>query len=221
VQVTDQGCAAGTCQHTCEARQVSDCAHKWTVRYSVSSRQREQSFATLTEAQTFQLTLSTGKQTQGAMFTDPRAGIIAFLPLCHAYIEGMARANAKSKATYRSNFANPAVTSLLQGKSVVDLARLDAEVKTLLNKTLGSYSDNYRGNVRRIITGTLDECVRRGVIPRHTVSGSGRPWACARLTSGSAPTVPATCTCAGRPARTAGNWNRSSTARPATCPCPA
>jgi hypothetical protein len=48
---------------------------------------------------------------------------------------------------------------------------LDVEVKALLNKTLGSYSDDYRGNVRRIITGTLDECVRRGIIPRHTLSG--------------------------------------------------
>jgi hypothetical protein len=46
------------------------------VRYSVNSRQREQSFPTLTEAQTFQLTLSTGKRTQGAMFVDPRAGIV-------------------------------------------------------------------------------------------------------------------------------------------------
>jgi len=112
------------------------------VRYSVNSRQREQSFGTLTEAQTFQLTLSTGKQTQGAMFTDPRAGIVEFLPLCDAYIEGMAKANAKSKATYRSNFANPAVAKLLQGRSVLDVAKMDAEVKTLLNKTLGSYSDD-------------------------------------------------------------------------------
>jgi hypothetical protein len=82
----------------------------------------------------------------------------------------MAKANAKSKATYRSNFANPAVTKVLQGKSALDVARMDAEVKTLLNKTLGSHSDDYRGNIRRIITGTLDECVRRGVIPRHTLS---------------------------------------------------
>ena len=273
---SNKGCAAGTCQHTCEAWQVPDCAHKWTVRYSVNSRQREQSFGTITEAQTFQLTLSTGKQTQGAMFTDPRAGIVAFLPLCDAYIEGMAKANAKSKATYRSNFANPAVTKLLQGKSVLDVARMDAEVKTLLNKTLGSYSDDYRGNVRRIITGTLDECVRKGIIPRHTLSrhraspphrdrravraaeqghgvaspttrcamladgltvtgkdrkraarapascpawasprgcsarwdcGSGKPSESASPTSGSAPTGPATCTCAGRPARTAGSWS--------------
>ena len=279
---TNKGCAAGTCQHTCEAGQVRDCAHKWTVRYSVNSRQREQSFGTLTEAQTFQLTLSTGKQTQGAMFTDPRAGMVDFLPLCDAYVEGMAKANAKSKATYRSNFANPAVAQLLEGKSVLDVARMDAEVKTLLNKTLGSYSDDYRGNIRRIITGTLDECVR-GIIPRHTLTGielaprivtaeqyeqqntgmvpvaddtvrmlaegitapartsngrrapascpawasppgcsarwdcgSGRPWESASPTSGSAQTAPATCTCAGRPARTAGSWSRSSTARPET-----
>ncbi len=69
---SNKGCAAGTCQHTCEAWQAPNCPHKWTVRYSVNSRQREQSFVTLAEAQTFQLTLSTGKQTQGAMFTHPR-----------------------------------------------------------------------------------------------------------------------------------------------------
>ena len=69
----------------------------------------------------------------------------------------MAKANGKSKATYRSNFGNPEVGKLLQGRSVLEVAKMDAEVKTLLNKTLGSYSDNYRGNVRRIITGTLGE----------------------------------------------------------------
>jgi hypothetical protein len=164
-------CAAGTCQHTCEPAQVGDCAHKWTVRYSARSRQREQSFLTLTEAQTFQLTLSTGKQTQGAMFTDPRAGIVEFLPLCQAHIDGMVRAGARTKAIYRSNFANPAVTKLLKGRSVLEVARMDAEVKQLLNTTLGGYQDEYRGNIRRIIVGTLDECVRRGTLPRHTLTG--------------------------------------------------
>jgi hypothetical protein len=168
---TNKACAAGSCQHTCDAAQTVTCAHKWTVRYSVNSRQREQSFATFTEAQTFQLTLSTGKQVQGRMFVDPRAGIAAFLPLCDAFIAGMAKANAKSKATYRSNFANPAVGKLLAGRSVLEAAKMDAEVKTLLNVTLGSYSDDYRGNIRRVITGTLDECVRKGTIPRHTLSG--------------------------------------------------
>jgi hypothetical protein len=164
-------CAIDACQHTCEPGQVADCAHKWTVRYSVNSRQREQSFGTLTEAQTFQLTLSTGKQTQGAMFTDPRAGIVEFLPLCDAYIDGMARAGARTKAIYRSNFANPAVAELLKRRSVLEVARMDAEVKQLLNVTLGHYQDEYRGTIRRIIVGTLDECVRRGTLPRHTLTG--------------------------------------------------
>ena len=39
-----------------------------------------------------------------------------FLPLCDPHIEGMAKAIAKSKATYRNNFSNPAVRKLLQGK---------------------------------------------------------------------------------------------------------
>jgi hypothetical protein len=94
-----------------------------------------------------------------------------FVPLADAYIEGMARANATSKATYRSNFANPAVTALLRDRTVVDVAKMDAEVKTLLNVTLGGYSDDYRGNIRRIITGTLDECVRKGTLARHTLTG--------------------------------------------------
>jgi integrase len=168
---SNKGCAAGDCQHTCEPGRVGECPHKWTVRYSVSSRQREQSFPTLTEAQTFQLTVSTGKQTQGAMFSDPRAGIVPFLPLCDLYIEGMAKAGARTKVIYRSNFANPAVTRLLTGRSVLDVARMDAEVKQLLNADLAHYRDEYRNNVRRIIVGTLDECVRRGTLPRHTLTG--------------------------------------------------
>jgi hypothetical protein len=100
-------CAGGTCQHTCEARQVPGCPHKWTVRYSVSSRQREQSFGTLTEAQTFQLTLSTGKQTQGAMFVDPRAGIVEFLPLCDTYLEDMAKSSARSKGHLPEQLRQP------------------------------------------------------------------------------------------------------------------
>ena len=56
---TRKASADRTCQHTCEPHQVGQCRHKWTVRYSVNSRQREASFATLTEAQVFQADLST------------------------------------------------------------------------------------------------------------------------------------------------------------------
>jgi Phage integrase family len=168
---SNKACAGGTCQHTCEPARIEACGHQWTVRYSVNSRQREKSFASVTEAQAFQLTLSTGKQTDGALFTDPKAGHIPFLPLCGKYIDGMAKAGAASKDTYRRNFANPAVTKLLTGTSVQDAARMDEDVKTLLNVTLGAYSGNYRGNIRRIIIGTLDDCVRKGLIPRHMLTG--------------------------------------------------
>jgi hypothetical protein len=39
----------------------------------------------------------------------------------------MAKANATNKATYCSNLANPAVRKLLQGRSVLDVARMDAK----------------------------------------------------------------------------------------------
>jgi hypothetical protein len=168
---SNKACANGTCQHTCDADRLESCTHKWTVRYSVESRQREQSFTELDQAQTFQLELTTGKQTQGRMFIDPRAGLAEFLPLCGKFIDGMAKAGARTKVIYRSNFANPAVTELLKGKSVLEVATMDEEVTRLLNVTLGTYQDEYRGNVRRIITGTLDQCVRKGIIPRHTLGG--------------------------------------------------
>lgn len=37
------------------------------------------------------------------------------------------------------------MTRLLQGKSVLEVARMDDEVKHLLNTTVGAYSDDYRG----------------------------------------------------------------------------
>jgi hypothetical protein len=79
------------------------------------------------------------------MYVDPRAGNVQFLPLCDAFINGMAKANGHSKATYRSNFANPAVRRLLEGRSVLEAARMDAEVKTLLNSTLGRSPVRQRG----------------------------------------------------------------------------
>lgn len=74
----DAGQAKGTCQHTCDPSQVEKCPHKWTVRYTVNGRQREQSFADemdagkrvrpgtgLKKAQDFQLELTRGKRAQG------------------------------------------------------------------------------------------------------------------------------------------------------------
>ena len=89
---------------------------QWTVRYTAHSRQREQSFGTLTEAQTFQLTLSTGKQTQAGCSSTP-APAWSTWRLCDAYIDGMAKANANGKATYRSNFRNAIVVVVLRART--------------------------------------------------------------------------------------------------------
>jgi integrase len=137
----------------------------------VASRQREQSFASLTDAQAFQIELTAGKRAQGTMYVDPKAGHVPFLPLCDKFIGGMAKANAQSRETYRQNFKHPAVTELFEGKSVLEAAMMDEEVRKLLNVTLADRRDAYRRTIRRIIVGTLDEAVRKSTIPRHTVSG--------------------------------------------------
>jgi integrase len=98
-------------------------------------------------------------------------GSVALLEHCGLHIDGMVRAGARAKAIYRSNFANPAATRLLQGESMLEVARMDDEVTHLLNTTLGGYQDVYRGRIRRIIVGTLDECVRWDTLPCHTLTG--------------------------------------------------
>ena len=95
-----------------------------------------------------------------------------FLPLCEKYISGLSKPCARTKAIYLSNFANPEVTRLLTGKSVLDVATMDEVVTRLLNVTLAGYQDVYRGNVRRVIAGTLDQAVNKGIIPRHALGGS-------------------------------------------------
>lgn len=89
---SNKQCANGTCQHTCEPAQVETCPHKWTVRYSVNSRQREKSFAAYTDAETFQLNLSADKKAQGALFVGPKAGNRPFLPECVRFVDGLAKA---------------------------------------------------------------------------------------------------------------------------------
>jgi hypothetical protein len=87
----------------------------------------------------------------------------------------MARAQEQSKGIYRTCMRDSAVVSLLDGKSVLDVATMEDEVTGLLNVTLGHYQDEYRCNVWRVITGTLDQCVRRNLIPRHALGASSLP----------------------------------------------
>jgi len=167
---TRKACAAGSCQHTCEPWQVQDCPHKWTVRYSVNSRQREASFATLTEAQVFQADLSMKKVTQGALFVDPRAGVARFGDVRRQYAARL-DVSADSLKGYESNYRGSGAARMLDDLPVATVARMDAEVEELINVACLARSRDYRTNVLRMIRGTLDLAVRRRVIPGHAITG--------------------------------------------------
>lgn len=167
---SNKACAAGTCQHTCEPGQVGQCSHKWTVRYSVNSRQREASFATLTEARVFQGDLSVKKVTQGALFTDPRAGVKKFGDIRRQYV---ARLDIRPDTleVYERNYRGSGAAAMLDGLPVATVARMEAEIETLVNVTHLRKSRVYRANVLRMVQGTLDLAVRRHLIPGHQVVG--------------------------------------------------
>ena len=167
---TSKACAAGTCQHTCEPGQVEHCRHKWTVRYSVNSRQREASFATITEAQVFQAELSTKKVTQGALFTDPRAGARKFGDIRKEYAARL-DISADTLEVYERNYRGSGAQEMFDGLPVATVARMEADVETLVNVTQLKKSRVYRSNVLRMVQGTLDLAVRRHVIPGHQVVG--------------------------------------------------
>ena len=106
------------------------------------------------------------------MFTDPRAGIVGVPAAVRRVHRGHGEGQRAEQGHLPQQLRQPRRDEgCSQGRTVVDVARMDAEVKVLLNKTLGGYSDDYRGNIRRVITGTLDECVRKGILARHTLGG--------------------------------------------------
>jgi hypothetical protein len=151
-------------------RQVEQCPHKWTVRYSVNSRQREASFATLTETRVFQAELSTKKVTQGALFTDPRAGARKFGDIRREYAARL-DISADTLEVYERNYRGSGAQDMFDELPVATVARMEADVETLVNVTHLRKSRVYRSNILRMVQGTLDLAVRRHVIPGHQVVG--------------------------------------------------
>jgi hypothetical protein len=131
---TRKECAAGSCQHTCEPGQMEHCRHKWTVRYSVNSRQREASFATLTEARVFQAELSMKKVTQGALFTDPRAGARKFGDIRREYAARL-DVSADTLEVYERNYRGSGAQEMFDALPVATVARMEADVEALVNVT--------------------------------------------------------------------------------------
>ena len=85
--------------------------------------------------------------------------------MCGKYVDGLSKPAGQTKKVYRSNFANPAVQALFEGKTVIDAVVMDHEVTGLLNGPLGRYTDVYRNAVLRIITGALGDWCAGGSSP--------------------------------------------------------
>lgn len=183
---TNKQCAGGTCQHTCEAREIDRCRHAWTVRYTVNGVQRDKSFPDeidarkrvqwgtgLKKAQDFQLELTRGKRAQGKTYVDPRAGNELFGTAVEAFLRSSAlEANADSRASYASTYrAN--IKDRFARRTLAQMATAQAaeEVTELLNVTMASKSAGRRRQARMIITGTMDAAVKAEKIGRHKLAG--------------------------------------------------
>jgi hypothetical protein len=184
--LTNKQCAAGACQHTCEAGQIERCRHAWTVRYTVNGVQRDKSFrdemdaarrvvwgSGLKKAQDFQLELTRGKRAQGRTYVDPKAGDELFGPAAEAFImSGALHASRDSRAAYLSTFrAN--IAARFGGRTLAQMATAGAaaEVAELVNVTMGHKSITRRQVARMIITGTMDAAVSADKIGRHKLAG--------------------------------------------------
>jgi Phage integrase family len=192
---SNQGCANGTCQHTCETAGIEKCPHKWTVRYVVNGTQREKSFADeidagkrvrygtgLKKARDFQLELTRGKRAQGKTYVDPAAGSELFGTACEAFImSGAIQASADSRELYMSNY-RAKIRGLFGHRTLAQMSTQAAadEVTELLNTDMAGSSTGHRRVTRMLITGTMDAAARAEKIGRHKLTGI-------RLTEGTRP----------------------------------
>ncbi len=175
----DAGAAKGKCQHTCQPGEIEQCHHKWTNVYSVDSRQREKSWATLAEAQRFQNDLTNGKAAQGKLFIDPAQGNALFGKLAEAVIKGSARfeASANTRAGYLGFYrkhiapvyAARTLAWMASGAAVDELN--PGNVPSFLNEALKHLSKARRRIARMIIIYTMDAAVTAGRVPGHKLAG--------------------------------------------------
>jgi integrase len=176
---TNQGCKAGTCQHTCTA--IEKCPHAWTLRYSVNGRQAEKSYKDDTDpatgrvkpgsgkrkAQEARLKLTHDKRAEGAAFADHgKSGKGNFGDAVAAYVASMALAPA-TRRSYESlvrKWVRPALGRL----TLAQAAGSHDEVEALI-AAMTTCAKSKR-TARMLVTGTLDKAVATGKLGRHRVT---------------------------------------------------
>jgi integrase len=178
---SNRQCAAGTCQHTCEPSAVERCPHAWTLRYSASGKQVEESYRDdmdarkrvqygtgLKKAQDAQLELTRGKRAEGQTFIAPKGGSANFGDAAERCISHMA-VSERSREAYLSNYRNH-VRPVFGHKTIAQVAIAHDEAADLLTVTMRDRSADARRKTRMIITGTLDVAVKTGKIARHLIT---------------------------------------------------
>ena len=178
-------CAAGACQHTCQPSEIDKCSHAWTLRYwdATKNKQVEKSFRDAVHEATGRTAHGSGKRLaqdlQLKMTVDKRSGDRTFVDYTTA---GKTNFGAevenwimhqpigeRSKAHYFSTYRNH-VKRVFTDKTLAQVARDRDGVQDLLQITMRNLSITLRQQARLVIVGTLDEAVRAEKIGKHRLA---------------------------------------------------
>jgi len=140
----------------------------YTVRYRADGKQREKSFRTQQEAKDFRTAVE--YDIRSGSFTDPKASKGNFGQACETYIERLAVGSERSRESYRSTYRKH-VAPALGGRTLGSVAADRDAVSELLCVTMARLSISPRRQARMIITGTVTEAVKAGILPRHRLDG--------------------------------------------------
>jgi integrase len=181
---SNRGCAAGTCQHTCDSGQTGQCPHAWTLRYMSEGRQRELSFRDQVkadgstefgsgkkEADKARIRLTSDKLSGDRVFIDYRdSGKAKFGPLVLAWIASRS-VSAESKETYRAAYSTR-IRPVFADMTLRDVAAARDRAQQLLTAMADAgVSIQPRRNVRMLLEGTLSEAVKAKKIREHCLDG--------------------------------------------------
>jgi integrase len=140
----------------------------WAVRWrDDTGHQREAAFKLKAEATAFKIKLE-HDQREGT-FVDPRQATETFSEAAEAWLERLP-VTPGTKRAYGSTLRNH-VTPAIGDRQLRHLAQDRNAVADLVNVTMLNRSRQRREIARLIITGTLDEAVNAGRLPRHRCSG--------------------------------------------------
>ncbi len=185
-QTFNKHCAAGTCQHTCDA--PTKCQHAWTLRYTVNGKQAERSFKDEVGgngkvnlgsgrrlAQDAQVKLAHDIREQGHTFIDhTRASKENFGALAEAWLAALPRSE-QTKLVY-GNVLKVWVLPAFEGKTLAQVAQDRDGVIHLVSATMKGKNGKLLSRIRRakalyIVQAVLDEAVAAGKLQSHRLAG--------------------------------------------------